>query len=118
MALYYFGNHPHATRADGTKINTRAHYDYICREGLYANMKGKKEDLVFTCSGNLPEWAQDAGKFWDAAEANRRVKGRAYREIRMGLQEELSLDDNIALVEEFLKESGIGNEYSHYLCHS
>ena len=46
MALYYFGNHPHATRADGTKINTRAHYDYICREGLYANMKGKKEDLV------------------------------------------------------------------------
>lgn len=112
MALYYFGNHPHATRADGTKINTRAHYDYICREGLYANMKGKKEDLVFTCSGNLPEWAQDAGKFWDAAEANRRVKGRAYREIRMGLQEELSLDDNIALVEEFLKESGIGKNHA------
>ena len=53
MALYYFGNHPHAKRADGTKINTRAHYDYICRQGLYANMKGKKEDLVFTCSGNL-----------------------------------------------------------------
>ena len=51
MALYYFGNHPHAKRADGTKINTRAHYDYICRQGLYANMKGKKEDLVFTCSG-------------------------------------------------------------------
>ena len=112
MALYYFGNHPHATRADGTKINTRAHYDYICREGLYANMKGKKEDLVFTCSGNLPEWAQDAGKFWDAAEANRRVKGRAYRKIRMGLQEELSLDDNIALIEEFLKESGIGKNHA------
>lgn len=112
MALYYFGNHPHATRADGTKINTRAHYDYICREGIYANMKGKKEDLVFTCSGNLPEWAQDAGKFWDAAEANRRVKGRAYREIRMGLQEELSLDDNIALVEEFLKESRIGKNHA------
>lgn len=48
MALYYFGNHPHAKRADGTKINTRAHYDYICRQGLYANMKGKKEDLVFS----------------------------------------------------------------------
>ena len=75
-------------------------------------MKGKKEDLVFTCSGNLPDWAQDAGEFWDAAEENRRVKGRAYREIRMGLQEELSLDDNIALVEEFLKESGIGKNHA------
>lgn len=112
MALYYFGNHPHAKRADGTKINTRAHYDYICRQGLYANMKGKKEDLVFTCSGNLPGWAQDAGEFWDAAEENRRAKGRAYREIRMGLQEELSLDDNIALVEDFLKESGIGKNHA------
>ena len=112
MALYYFGNHPHAKRADGTKINTRAHYDYICRQGLYANMKGKKEDLVFTCSGNLPDWAQDAGEFWGAAEENRRVKGRAYREIRMGLQEELSLDDNIDLVEEFLKESGIGKNHA------
>ena len=116
MALYYFGNHPHAKRADGTKINTRAHYDYICRQGLYANMKDKKEDLVFTCSGNLPGWAQDAGEFWDAAEENRRAKGRAYREIRMGLQEELSLDDNIALVEEFLKVRN-RQESRFYLCH-
>lgn len=112
MALYYFGNHPHAKRADGTKINTRAHYDYICRQGLYANMKGKKEDLVFTCSGNLPDWAPVAGDFWDAAEKGRQANGRAYREIRMGLQEELSLDDNIDLVEEFLKESGIGKNHA------
>lgn len=112
MALYYFGNHPHVKGKDGQKINTRAHYDYICRQGNYANMKGKKEDLVFACSGNMPTWSKDAGDFWDTAEKNRRVNGRAYREIRMGLQEELSLDDNIALVEEFLKESGIGKNHA------
>lgn len=75
-------------------------------------MQGKKEDLVFSCSGNLPDWANTAGQFWDAAEKGRQSNGRAYREIRMGLQEELSLEENIALVEEFLKESGIGKNHA------
>lgn len=112
MAHYYFGNHPHACAKNGAKIHTRSHYDYICREGQYSNMQGKKEDLVFSCSGNLPDWANTAGQFWDAAEKGRQSNGRAYREIRMGLQEELSLEENIALVEEFLKESGIGKNHA------
>lgn len=112
MAHYYFGNHPHACAKNGAKIHTRSHYDYICREGRYSNMQGKKEDLVFSCSGNLPDWANTAGQFWDAAEKGRQSNGRAYREIRMGLQEELSLEENIALVEEFLKESGIGKNHA------
>lgn len=112
MALYYFGNHPHATRADGSKINTKAHYDYICREGRFSRMQDKTEELAFVCSGNMPEWAENAGNFWNAAEKNRRMNGRAYREIRMGLQEELSLEDNIAMVEEFLDKSGIGKNHA------
>lgn len=68
MAHYYFGNHPHACAKNGAKIHTRSHYDYICREGQYSNMQGKKEDLVFSCSGNLPDWANTAGQFWDAAK--------------------------------------------------
>lgn len=112
MALYYFGNHPHATRADGSKINTKSHYEYICREGRFSRMEDKAEELAYVCSGNMPEWAETAGKFWDTAEKNRRVHGRAYREIRMGLQEELSLDDNIAMVEEFLEKSGIGKNHA------
>ena len=112
MAHYYFGNHPHACGKSGAKIHTRSHYDYICREGRYSNMQGRNEDLVFSCSGNLPDWANTAGQFWDAAEKGRQVNGRAYREIRMGLQEELSLEENIALVEEFLKESGIGKNHA------
>ena len=101
MALYYFSNTPHATRADGTKVNTVAHYEYICREGSYAKMKGREEDLVFSRSGNMPDWAAHAGQFWQTAEEKRQANGRAYREIRLALQEELSLADNIALVEEF-----------------
>lgn len=112
MAHYYFGNHPHACAKSGAKIHTRSHYDYICREGQYGNMQGRSEDLVFTCSGNLPDWANTAGQFWDAAEKGRQANGRAYREIRMGLQEELTLEENIALVEEFLKESGIGKNHA------
>ncbi|WP_230198106.1 MobA/MobL family protein [Megasphaera massiliensis] len=60
----------------------------------------------------MPDWANTAGQFWDAAEKGRQSNGRAYREIRMGLQEELSLEENIALVEEFLKESGIGKNHA------
>lgn len=112
MALYYFGNHPHATRADGSKINTKSHYEYICREGRFSRMEDKAEELAYVCSGNMPEWANDAGTFWDEAEKNRRIHGRAYREIRMGLQEELSLDDNIAMVKEFLEKSGIGKNHA------
>lgn len=112
VMLYYFGNHPHATRADGSKINTKAHYDYICREGRFSRMQDKAEELAFVCSGNMPDWADTAGSFWDTAEKNRRVHGRAYREIRMGLQEELSLEDNIAMVEEFLDKSGIGKNHA------
>lgn len=45
MAHYYFGNHPHACAKNGAKIHTRSHYDYICREGQYSNMQGKKKIL-------------------------------------------------------------------------
>lgn len=112
MALYYFSNTPHATRADGTKVNTLAHYEYICREGSYAKMTGREEDLVLSRSGNMPDWAANACQFWQAAEVKRQINGRAYREIRLALQEELSLADNIALVEEFLDKTGIGKHHA------
>lgn len=112
MALYYFNNHPHAKGRNGQKINTCTHYEYICRQGKYANVEIIKQDLVFTRSGNMPEWAKNVKDFWKTAEKNRQKNGRAYREIRMGLQEELSLNENIALVEEFLKESGISKNHA------
>ena len=33
MSIYYFDNAPHGKRADGSKLDTKLHYDYIAREG-------------------------------------------------------------------------------------
>lgn len=114
MAHYYFENTPHGTRKNGTKLNTKTHYDYIFREGEYAHMENREEDLAFTSYGNMPSWADHPGMFWEEAEAHRdKPDGRAYREFRFALQEEFSLAENMELVEQLLKETGI-NDYHAY----
>lgn len=97
---------------NGEKINTLVHYKYICREGKYAHLDGRKEDLIYFRSGNLPVWAcNNPAEFWKQAEAHRGANGNGYREILLGLQEELSLEDNIALVESFLEKTGISSSH-------
>ncbi len=110
----------HSEAKDGTKIDTQLHYDYVAREGKYANIKNHGEDLRFKRNGNLPPWANNkAENFWKEAEADRLKKGyvkdgksdaRAFREFELGLQMNLSLDDNIECVEEFLKRTGIADK--------
>ena len=101
MAHYYFENTPHGTRKNGTKLNTKTHYDYIFREGDYAHMDNREEDLAFTSYGNMPSWADHPGMFWEEAEAHRdKPDGRAYREFRFALQEEFTLAENMELVEQ------------------
>lgn len=112
MAHYYFENTPHGKRKDGTKLNTAIHYDYISREGDYTNMKNRQEDLKITSFGNLPDWADNPRDFWQKAEEHRnKPNGRAYREFKFALQEELSLEENIKCVEKFLKETGIKDNH-------
>lgn len=114
MAHYYFENTPHGTRKNGTKLNTKTHYDYIFREGEYAHMENREEDLTFTSYGNMPSWADHPGMFWEEAEAHRdKPDGRAYREFRFALQEEFTLAENMELVEQLLKETGIKNHHSY-----
>lgn len=113
MAHFYFENVPHGKRKNGEKLNTKMHYDYICREGEYEGMRNREEDLVFKTSGNMPLWADNSGDFWEQAELHRSKNGRAYREFRFALQEELSLEENMALVEQFLKETGIKDNHAY-----
>lgn len=113
MALYYFQNRPHGTTRKGIKINTKTHFDYICREGKYEHMRGREEDLVFAASGNMPSWAKTPGEFWEEAESHRRVNGRAYREFHMALQEEFTLEENRECVEKFLEKTHIKNEHAY-----
>ena len=112
MAHYYFENTPHGKRKDGSKLNTATHFDYIFREGDYANMKNRQEDLKITSFGNLPDWADNPRNFWENAEKYRsKPNGRAYREFKFALQEELTLEENIQCIEKFLKETGIKDNH-------
>jgi len=114
MAHYYFENTPHGMRKSGTKLNTKTHYDYIFREGEYAHMENREEDLAFTSYGNMPSWADNPGMFWEEAEVHRdKPDGRAYREFRFALQEEFTLAENMELVEQLLKETGIKDHHPY-----
>ena len=109
----------HGETKDGKKIDTLLHYNYIAREGKYENIKNHGEDLRFKRQGNLPEWTNNkAANFWKAAEEHRQMLGyhngreaRAYLEFELTLQMDLSLDDNIACINEFLKRTGIEQEH-------
>ncbi|MGE1063609.1 MobA/MobL family protein [Megasphaera paucivorans] len=114
MAHYYFENTPHGTRKNGTKLNTKTHYDYIFRESEYAHMDNREEDLAFTSYGNMPSWADHPGMFWEEAEAHRdKPDGRAYREFRFALQEEFTLAENMEIIEQLLKETGIKDRHAY-----
>ena len=115
MAHFYFENVPHGKRRDGSKLNTKSHFDYISCEGKYAKIDGREEDLVYAISGNMPSWAFSPSEFWQEAERNRRANGRAYREFRFALQEEFTLAENVALVERFLDEFGIRKNHAYSL---
>lgn len=112
MAHFYFENVPHGKRRDGSKLNTQTHYEYICRQGSYAHLHDREEDLVYSTSGNMPGWAENADQFWAQAELNRRKNGRAYREFRFALQEEFTLEENIALVEQLMDDYGIRDQHA------
>jgi len=62
----------------------------------------------------MPAWAAKPEDFWNAADRFGKVNGRSYREINVALQNELSFEDNLQLVREFLKESGIEDQHAYY----
>ena len=66
-------------------------------KGLFPNIFSKSS-LKITSFGNLPEWADNPRDFWENAEKHRnKPNGRAYREFKFALQEELTLEEIKAL---------------------
>ena len=62
-----------------------------------------RETLILTPE-NAPDWCEDRGKLWNAAEdAERRKDGRPARDVQVGLAWELSLDDQREAVIRFAK---------------
>lgn len=123
----------HCTIKSGKRGKGSAHADYIAREGRYASAAekqneltaaghdeyiarsgrfGRYEDLVYSESGNMPGWAQDSKDFWRAAEQYERANGRIYTEIEVALPNELSKEQKIELVREFIKEQ-LGEDHPY-----
>ena len=92
----------------GKQGNGRLHCDYINREGRYGSGK-MKEELVYKECGNLPHWAKSPSEFFDNADLFERSNGNPYCEFEVGLQAELSLEENIDLVKKLVNEH-IGNQ--------
>ena len=81
--------------------------DYIQREGKY---EGKKEELLCSESGNLPSWATSAHDFWHQDEVSER--GTQYREIRMALPNELSMEEQCEVIRDFCRENLENHAYT------
>ena len=102
MAIFHFH------LKNGKNGNGKLHCDYINREGRYGSAK-MKEELVHKECGNLPFWAQSASEFFDNADVFERSNGNSYTEFEVGLQEELTLEENVDLIKKLIEEH-IGNQ--------
>lgn len=102
----------------GKKGKATDHASYIAREGKYMGRE-VYEDLVFKESGNMPKWAEhDQGIFWKAADEFERDNGTTYREYEFALPNELTKEEQIQLVRDFVKQE-IGEKHAYqYAIHS
>lgn len=93
------------------------HSDYILGQGKY---EYKKDEIVHTAN-HLPKWAKDSTEFFKFADENERgssdnniCKGRSYREVEISLPNELTLEQNKELLDEFVKKE-LGDKYYYSL---
>ncbi len=98
----------HISIKSGKRGNAAEHEAYIARLGKHMK-KGETSDLVATEHGNLPLWANDNPQaFWKSSDQYERQNGATYRELEVALPNELTREQNLALVKEFIdKEIGV-----------
>ena len=113
MATFHLSTRAQGRNLYGHKVNSLSHFQYITRSGRYTN---KDEDLAYSESGNIPNCAElelDIKNYWKAANTYGRANSRAYRDVVIALQEEFSLDENIALVHDFMHHFGIDENQTY-----
>ena len=112
------------TKRSSSKVSPIRHADYILREdgkshADYINREGTqsdKNDCVFKGS-QLPKWAKgSAQKFFSAATRYEDKGNCRYKEIELSLPNELSLEQNRAIVDRFLANH-LANHYYAYAIH-
>ncbi len=112
------------TKSTGKKVSAKRHVEYILREegnahADYINREGahsNKDDCVF--KGNqLPKWAKGSPqKFFSAATRYADKGNRRYKEIELSLPNELTLEQNRSIVDQFIANH-LANHYYAYAMH-
>jgi hypothetical protein len=103
--------HCHVTA--GKPKHAASHAMYILRLGKYSGCD-KFEDLVHGESGNMPKWAvHDPIIFWECADEFERKNGTPYSEIEFSLPNELSDEQCIELLRDYVqREFGTKHAYT------
>lgn len=97
----------------GKKGKGLAHVNYILREDKYKPHAEKLEKLEKVGHGNMPEWANNNPKlFWQLSDEFERENGSVYREHIIALPRELSEEQRLALVVEWI-ENEIGDKHPY-----
>lgn len=93
------------------------HAAYIAREGKHGRIESKL-DFIAMEHGNLPEWANGSpSTFWKMADKNERINGATYREFEIALPVDLSPNQNLELVHEFIKQE-VGEKPYQFAIHA
>ena len=81
-------------------VYASSHVQYINRESIF-----KKRGGCLYTANHLPGWAEgNAKKFFQAADRYERINGERYKEIEFSLPNELGLEENRKIVEEFVQK--------------
>lgn len=95
MAIY----HLTAKTVSRGSASAKARHDYIEREGRY---QADRDEVTHSNSGNMPEWAEDAKKYWDAADVYERGNGRLFKQLEFALPKELTGEQQKELVQGYV----------------
>lgn len=88
----------------GKRGSGGSHADYVQRTGAYENYKGK-EELAHTEHVNIPSWAaHNPSEFFRQADLNERANGSSYREFEFAIPCELTAEQRIEFVRDFVKQ--------------
>lgn len=115
MATFYY------EMAIGNAGHSLAKFEYITRTGKYQySASGEiKEDLIYKESSNMPSWASgktDGGydmksaTFWNEADLSKEKV--PFKQITMALPNELSYEENIAIMQQYMKIHFEGYPYT------
>lgn len=109
MAIYHL-HLSNGSKSKGASAGIRV--AYIMREKEFAH---RQDELVYTESQHLPEWAKDAHDFWHAADLHERANARVYREVEIALPRELTREAQVALAREFAQDLTRANHLPYTL---